>query len=148
MRKLAVLLLVVALAVCVVVQSDATTRRPHGAGETWGGVNGYAGIVDSTWNSSSNPAAAGYTTVVAPTNQRFHLFKIYSNKIAGAASANELFYVRFWTSATDSTSIHSSVIPLRLQEHAAPLEFPVNAYKASFLSIGTSDSVTCLGYYK
>lgn len=147
MRKYMILIAVASL-VALTACGAFAGHRVIGTDSGVDGPDAYSAYVDSIWWSSSNPAGAGYTTLNAPTGYRFKLIEIWSNKTLGAATTDETFTVRFWTSSTDSTSFNDDASSIVLQEKAAPLKFPVDCYKASFLSVGTSDSITARGYIK
>ena len=151
MRKYFILLAVVARVALTAYQvvGQTVSKRVIGTDSAEEGLEGYATIVDSTWFKSANPAgAAAYTTVVSPTNQRIHEFWIWSDKVNQAASSDEAFTVRFWTSSTDSTSITASALRIYLNPMAPPYKFPVDCYKVSLTSVGTSDSVKAYAFCK
>jgi hypothetical protein len=110
--------------------------------QIWDSPRGYSTVVCSVWNNDSDPDG-GYTTLANKTGYWYHLIQVQENA-PGAAQAVTL---RFWASATDSTSIYDGALTVDLVSGGSGLHsFPVRCYKVSLTGVDATDDLSVIGY--
>lgn len=126
----------------------AGSIRPHGASTVsliGDAAQGYShALVESSYVNSSSPNG-GWTKVSAPTGDWFDLIQI-RNAAAGAAQAATL---RFWASATDSTSILDKAMVIKLTSGGDVVQsYPVHCKCVTLTGVDNTDDFYVLGYVR
>lgn len=101
-------------------------------------------MVESSYVNSSYPNG-GYSAVNPTTGDWFDLIQI-RNAAAGAAQAAT---IRFWASATDSTSILDKAMVIKLTSGGDVVQsYPVHCKKVTLTGIDATDDFYVLGYVR